>query len=211
MNDGVTRFRHVIAPAVGALGILSAMVGMGLSPSISVVFGALVWGGTLLVLTPPKRFKGVLSGVDNEEDARRIAGELHDASERIGKLRAFADTFEAVALRRSLLAIAGSAQAIMDDLERDPKDYRRVRKALTHYLGHTVQITDRFVYMNKMNQVDHEVAERTARVLGDMELVFQDYTRRMVDDEAFDLDARIQLLEQEIKAEGLKTKRSHRP
>jgi len=51
--------------------------------------------------------------------------------------------------------------------------------------------------------VDPATAQRIEHTLADLERVFEEYNRRAIEDEAFDLDSRILLLEQEIKAEGV--------
>ena len=48
-----------------------------------------------------------------------------------------------------------------------------------------------------------EIKDRVERTLGDLQQVFLEYNRRMVEDEAYDLDARLALLEQQIAGEGI--------
>ncbi len=200
----LTRHRHVAATLIGGLAIFSSTVGLGVEPGVGVAFGGLIWFAMLLILTPFKRRPGFEDLIADGDEADRVSGEVEEARRKIAALRKHADTFEAVALRRSLLSIAGSADAIIEDLNRNPRDYAKARKALTHYLNHAEQVTEKFVYMNQLGHVDHQLAERTAGVMADLEGVFHEYTLRMVDDDAMDLDARLAMLADAIETENLR-------
>jgi hypothetical protein len=201
--DRIVRLRHAIAPGLGAATIVVALFGLDVVPTVSIVLGALVWAGTALLLSPRQRFKKLLSLDDLKYDATAMRAELETALGRIASVRRMAEKMGRPAIAGSLARIADSAEAIVDDLERNPRDYRRMRKPLTHYLKHAETIAERFLYMQRTRTVDPELLRRTESTLGDLDRVFAEYKRRMVQDEAYDLDARIALLEQEIRTEGL--------
>lgn len=201
--DRIVSLRHAIAPILGAAVIVIALFGLDIVPTVAIVLGALVWAGTALLLSPRQRFKHLLKLDDLKYDAAAMRGELETAVGRIANLRRMAERMGRPALTGSLTRIADSADAMIADLERNPRDYRRMRKPLTHYLLHAETIAERFLYMQQTRTVDADLLRRTESTLGDLDRVFEDYKRRMVQDEAHDLDARIALLEQEIKAEGL--------
>ncbi len=205
--DPIYRLRHVIAPTLGAATILVALFGLGIVPTVAIALGALVWAGAALMLVPRRRFRSLLKAGDLGYDAALARRELETAAGRVRTLRRLGDRLDRLdrpAMTVSLARITASAEAIMRDLERSPRDYRRMRKPLTHYLAHVETIAERYAYMRAAaGPVDPATTQRIERTLADLERVFEDYTRRAVEDEAFDLDSRILLLEQEIKAEGV--------
>ena len=201
--DRIINLRHVIAPSLGAATIVVALFGLGVVPTVSIVLGVLVWVGVALMLSPRQRFKHILKLDDLKYDATAMRAELETAVGRIATLRRLGGRMGRPGLTGSLGRIADSADAIINDLERNPRDYRRLRKPLTHYLAHAETIAERFHYMQQTRTVDLDLLRRTESTLADLDRVFEEYKRRMVQDEAYDLDARIALLEQEIRREGL--------
>ena len=201
--SALTRMRHLLAPALGAVVLVVALFGLDLGPVMAVILGALVWGGAALTLMPRRRFGGLAKAQGLVYDAEMIRGELEAAVARVASIRRLGSTLALPGISDQLGRITASAEAIINDVERSPADYRRMRKALTHYLGHVETIAERVAYMHGTGALDRDTRQRTERTLSGVEQVFVDYTRRMVQDEAHDLDARIALLEQEIRAEGV--------
>ena len=180
-----------------------AWLGLDMGAAISLGLGALVWLGGALVLNPPRL-------LDRQSEIRSIAvdqpmfkKEIKEAGLRIGRLRKLRDRLDSEPLRDSLEAICDSAAVMIRDLERNPSDYRRLRKALNHYLKHVDIVAERYAYMRATAPTDAAIKGRVERTLGDLQRVFLEYNRRMVEDEAYDLDARLALLEQQIAGEGL--------
>lgn len=204
----VGRHRHIIAPSLGAGTVLlaSAVLGPGLFP---VLIGGLVWAGTYFLLKPDDPYTELRkAAADLSVDGQAIAEELGRVNARIDRLVAIVRKLDrlgpsAVPVRASLVRIVEIAQVIVDDVVRTPADFPRMRKALVHYLGHVETVADRYAYMMDVGVADADVQLRLKRGLADLELLFKDYKRRMVDDEVFDLDARLTLLEQEIASEGI--------
>lgn len=201
--ETLTRLRHLLAPAVGALVLVVALFALDLGPVLALVLGGLVWAGTALTLMPKKRFGSLDKAQGLVYGADMIRGELESALARTASIRRLAARLDWPNIGDRLGRIAASAEAIINDVERNPGDYRRMRKALTHYLAHVETIAERLAYMAESGALDTETRRRSEKTLVGVEQVFVDYTRRMVQDEAHDLDARISLLEQEIRAEGV--------
>lgn len=193
--------RHFLAPVAGAVAMLGAVFGLDMAPTFAIVLGALVWGGLVFVLKTESGFAD-LARIHGEEGTR-IAGELDEASRRVARLRMTAAQIENWALRATTERIAASAEAIIADTNRNIRDYGRTRKALTQYLPHAEQIADHYVYMVSIRDLGPELDAKAREALQDLEKIFIDYKRRMVEDESFDLDARIELLKSEMMSEGI--------
>ena len=200
------RARKVLAPLLGLAvggGIIWALGWWWLA-----VPAALVVTGTLWVMLAPE-------GAFDPRRRRRAAAldglppsfrdEIQAAGTRIAAVRALAYRFGTDPLRETLLEIAEHARAILDDVERAPQDYRRMRKALTHYLRHVETIAERLSYIARQDGTDgatnEEAMARSRTTLAELVPVFRHYRETSLEDETFDIDSRLTLLEQEIRGE----------
>ena len=198
------RHRHLLGLLLGG-GIGAALtVAAGLGLLWSVIAGAGVWAAVVMATGSSRRPGG--RGADAISGTHpRIAEEISEAQDHIKQIRRVAWNLNSVALRDSLLRVSDAAKAICEDVVRNPGDYGRVRKALRHYLSHAAEIADRLAYMGRVGSADPALRERTERTIADLDTVFQGYRDRMVEDEAFDIEARLTLLETEIKGETERT------
>ncbi len=197
--------RHIVAPGLGVAAMALGVFALDVHPLVSVAVGALVYGGTLLLTMPGNPFKSLEKRDDLGYAPEFVIAELQQARERIQAIRKIRSRMRISAVGDSIGAIADSADAIMADLNRNPRDYKRLRKALVHYLPHVETIADRYAYMQEAGSIDPDIESRAGQTLADMQRLFVEYQRRMLADETFDLDARIALLEQEVRREGVAT------
>ena len=213
--QSLTKQRHFIAPIAGAVTVAAAIVLAQIDPVFSVMLGSLVWGGTALVLTPASRSRRIKATEGTGFDADFVTGELEKADSLIQRIRAMHGGMRTSPIAGSIGRICYSAELIIADLGRNPRDYRRLRKPLVQYLPHVETIVERYNYMETGLAIDEQTRSRTQEMLRDLEKVFMEYNRRMMKDEAYDLDARIALLESAIDAEGIDgvglTRRRDRP
>lgn len=197
--EQLTRHRGLLAPAVGAAVILAGMFALEVGPVLSVVLGALVWGGVALMLEPDDPFAHLAAlGFDG----KRIAKELQAAAERIQVIRLAASSLQGGQIHDSLTRIADAAQSMIDDLATDAKDYRRLRKPLQHYLTQVEKIAASIAEIG-LHNLEQDRILRMRAMLSDLERVFQDYKRRMLESDVFDIDTRMELLETEMRSEGV--------
>ena len=203
--------RHGFAAALGVAAVAMGFFGLDVHPLVSVAVGAVVYGGTLLMTLSGNPFRSLTGRGDLGQAPAFAVAEVQQARERIRSIRGIGSGMPASQIGDSIGAIADSADAIIADLNRNPGDYRRLRKALVHYLPHVETIADRIAYMQRAGSVDPEIRGRAEQTLVDMQRLFVEYQRRMLADETFDLDARIALLEQEVRREGVVRSGSNRP
>ena len=184
-----------------ALGVVS---GAGLAVLtnwiVAIGGGVAVWfvAGLLFNLPKPGAAAARTSGLSPQ-----FAAELDQARQRIKSTRALAWRPGMDAVREPIDRITETARAIVADIERTPADYMRLRKALTHYLAHVETIADRLAYLYKSQSADQATVERARTTLGELETVFAAYRERAFDDERFDLDTRLELLERDIGGERI--------
>lgn len=201
--------RHkIIAPIAGAAIAVGLYFWLG-SLLVAIPAGLIAWGALYAMLAPegafdPRRKKldEALAGIPEQ-----FRKEINEAGGRIQAVRKAAYAFPAdEPIRDDVLKITEHAKAILEDVRHQPKDYNRMRKALTHYLSHVETITNRLAYLKKQASEDPTLMERSRATVKDLVGVFEQYRSKMLEDEVFDIDARIQLLEQEISGEDVVAK-----
>ena len=201
----VAALRHIVAPCLGIAAMGLGVFALDVHVLVSFGVAALVYGGTLLLTMPSNPFKSLAKRGDLGLAPEFVIAELQQAHERVRSIRKIRSRMRISTLGDSIGAIADSADAILADLNRNPRDYKRLRKALVHYLPHVETIADRYAYMQEAGSIDPEIRGRAEQTLADMQRLFVEYQRRMLADETFDLDTRIALLEQEVRREGVAT------
>ena len=178
---------------------------------IAVAVGAAVWFGlgwswwggipaaliaaavAAVVLSPDPKTKR------NAAIPEAFREEFLAAEQRVKTVRGLAMRQGLTPVRDPLRQIADHAKAILDDVRRSPGDYRRMRKVLTHYFAHVETIAERLDYVTKTGTAEPDMIERGKTTLTDLVAVFAGYREKATEDEKFDIDARMTLLEQEIK------------
>ena len=194
--------RYGIAGAIGVASSMLMISGLGLGFIAGGLIGLTLFGLVSVALAPEGTFDPRRRNRSRPDMPERVRDELNQAKERVKTIRRLAYAQGTDPMRESLLSITDTTKDIIADVEREPGDHRRMRKALTHYLSHVETIAERIDYVRKTGGSEPEVVERSRGTLKELADVFQSYRDKMLDDEVFDVDARIDLLENEIRAEA---------
>jgi 5-bromo-4-chloroindolyl phosphate hydrolysis protein len=137
-------------------------------------------------------------GYSNEEIRQTI-----DAAERlINAIELANDKIANVELNNRLDRICAIAGDILIELEQDPGDIRRARKFLKVYLEGARKVTEG--YAKTHNQADSGELEHNFRnILEKIETVFIEQKDKLIANEIFDLDVQIEVLNTQLKEEGI--------
>lgn len=198
MNRKLRDWRHVIAPAAGAVVIVAVTVAAPGQLLAALVAGALTWAGAALLLSPADPFARLRGRSDLAIDAKAMEAELIEAQARIEAIAAAADQVSDLIVQGALVRIAGASRAILDDVGREPASYPQVRKALVHYLAHTAAIADGVVRLDERGG-GGETRERARQTLPRLADVFGQYRERALEKDVFDIETRISVLERELQ------------
>ncbi len=198
----------IVSPVAGAVVAVGLYLGLGWL-WLAIPAGLVAWGALYVMMAPEgafdprkRKIEETMAGVPEQ-----FRKEIADAEDRIKAVRKTAYAFPGdEPIRDDILKITEHAKAILEDVQHQPKDYNRMRKALTHYLGHVETIAGRLTYLRKQGGDDPELMERSRATVKDLVGVFEQYRSKMLEDEVFDIDARIALLEQEIGGEDIVAK-----
>src|SRR5690606_10955619 len=100
-----------------------------------------------------------------------------------------------------LLRIAALGRELVAQVEREPRHLRRARRFLFVYLDGARRVSEGFERTHGRRPA--ELDERFRRVLGTIEDVLAQQRTRLLADEVEDLDVQVEVLEHQLRREGV--------
>ncbi len=105
-------------------------------------------------------------------------------------------------LNQRLAGICEIAEGVIAELETDPRGIRRARKFLHVYLDSVQQVVQG--YAQTHTQVDRPELEQNFRqALDAIESAFKEQQQKLLEEDLFDLDVKIEVLTKQLKHEGI--------
>jgi hypothetical protein len=179
--------------------------GAGADLGMGIVFAGLTVLGCLMAYgMDPTRDKGLAPEVAARAGVRseQVIQALAEAEAKIRAIEASAARLRGSELKSHLARIVDQARAVIAQLERDPKDLSRARRFLVTYLDGTRDVVSKYV-AQQGDLGDTPLADNFRRVLGTIEQVFLEQEELLKQDERLDLDVKIEVLETQLKREGV--------
>lgn len=168
---------------------LFASIGLGAAASI----GAMLWYGLDHVL--PASFAEI---EDEDQKQVLIAAELS-----ILKIRQSISQFNNGEFSAYLNRIASTSSDIVKRLSEQPQKINKAQRFLHHYLGATESVISR--YASTHEQVENEQLEKNFKqVLQNIESVFKAQHTKLLENDVFDLDVDIEVLNTLLEKQGIK-------
>jgi 5-bromo-4-chloroindolyl phosphate hydrolysis protein len=192
----------LLSAALTALGAALAAVAGGHTAASALVFASLGALGHVAFygrdLRPPRIHVADVEGVD----CAAVTLQLEQA---YGRLRGIEGAARAIALpefRDRLSRITGIGRSILGEIEQDPREAARARRFLNLYLDGAERVT--VDYARTHRHVRNEPLEQNFRqLLVDMETLFAEQHRKLLDHDLLSLDVDIEVLNTRLKREGL--------
>jgi len=192
----------MIAAAIATLATgMIAWLGAGHSLPVALLFA----GGAFLGMYfsygfDPRDEKKIIAAHGYSGDEIRQA--LENSSRIIRDIQRANDRIRNTELNKRLERICEVADTILADIAADPRDFRRARKFLNVYLDGVLQVTQGYA---KTHQQTHsgELEQNFRNVLDTVETVFQEQRQKLLEEDVFDLDVKIEVLTTQLKREGI--------
>jgi 5-bromo-4-chloroindolyl phosphate hydrolysis protein len=192
----------MVAAAIATLATgMIAWLGAGHSLPVALLFA----GGAFLGMYfsygfDPRDEKKIISAYGYSGDEIRQA--LENSSRTIRNIERANDRIRNTELNKRLERICEVADNILADIAADPRDFRRARKFLNVYLDGVLQVTQDYA---KTHQQSHsgELEQNFRNVLDTVETVFQEQRQKLLEEDVFDLDVKIEVLTTQLKREGI--------
>ena len=190
----------IISIATGALEWWGNDFAMGDILSSALIGTATFLGFTLYYGLDPRKDKAgnISIGVTIEE----VLEALDAANVKIDAIEQARRKIPNPEFNARLQRITSKAREVLESIEEDPTRLSRARKFLKVYLDGTQRVTEGYA---RTHQGERAVALETnfSRVLDSLEQTFTEQQTKLLEDNHFDLDVQIEVLETQLKREGV--------
>lgn len=161
-----------------------------------------LFGGVSLVafyiaygVDPRNKNDDISLGVSAEE----VYEALEEAEVKIASIESSRKDIRNTEFNRHLKLIVKKARGILDLIEEDPKDLSRARKFLKVYLDGTARVTKSYAKTQNKSASTAELDQNFAEVLESIEANFDEQHQKLLENDQFDLDVKIEVLKAQLK------------
>lgn len=180
---------------------LTAWAGAGHDLPIAIGFGAGAFAAFVLLygVDAPRVPVKVKEYAGNMQP---VTEALQQAEQQIFSIEQAGSRIHQQELNERLTRIIALARDILTEIARDPRDFRRARKFLNTYLDGAERVVNGYAetHAHLRNQT---LEDNFRRVLVTIEEVFGQQYQRLLENDLRDLDVDIEVLENQLKSEGL--------
>jgi 5-bromo-4-chloroindolyl phosphate hydrolysis protein len=178
-----------------------AWLGAGRPLPVALLFAAGAFLGMYLSYGfDPRKEKNIVAAHGYSRD--EILQTLEDSSRIIRGIEQANDRIRNAELNQRIERICEIADSILAEIEADPRDIRRARKFLNVYLEGARQVTEGYARTHPQTQ-SGELEQNFRNVLETIESVFQEQHQKLLEEDVFDLDVKIEVLATQLKREGI--------
>ncbi|TFG63735.1 MAG: hypothetical protein E4H36_04875 [Spirochaetales bacterium] len=170
--------------------------------SIAGGLGGLIAGALIFRKRKPDTMNIAVEGVTQT----MIEEALKDGQEKLAKLRAYSAKIQHREIKDKTDSICNTTGKILDDIKKDPKDYRAARQFLNYYLDSTLKILKRYVEISSHGASSSDiqsVLKKVENTLTTIDSAFKKQLAKLMEDDVLDLDTEITVLKRTIEMEGL--------
>ncbi len=168
--------------------------GYGLFNSALLGIVALI-GFFLAYGTDPRKTDKLSLGSNAEE----IYAALEAAEAKINAIEVARDNIHNIELKQRLSRIINKARDVLSTIEEDPGDLQRARKFLKVYLDGTRRVTESYVKTHKNDATTNALEDSFRHVLQSIEETFERQKQKLKENDQFDLDVQIEVLQTQLK------------
>ncbi len=179
---------------------------------ISTLFTSWIAGGQELFLSVPLSLISIVGyflyyGFDPKDDKLDNIGDIsaefviETLATARGKLAEVEEGMKKInekELHSKLRVAVDKGYEILNNIEDDPKDLRVARKFIVVYIDGIKKVTASYIAMDEKD-IDSDTKERFSHLLSDIERRFKKEIVRLKENDKFDLDVQIDVLQEQIK------------
>ncbi|MEE9326258.1 MAG: 5-bromo-4-chloroindolyl phosphate hydrolysis family protein [Cocleimonas sp.] len=168
----------------------------GLFPSILIGFVALLGFYMAYGIDPRDDKTGNISlGVSADE----VFQALEAAEIKIEAIEVARKNIKNIKFDQHLRRIIEKARGILSLIEEDPKDLSRARKFLKVYLDGTQRVTESYAKTHSKEATTEVLDKNFQEVLDSIETTFDEQHKKLLENDQFDLDVKIEVLKTQLK------------
>lgn len=193
-----TPFKSVAAILLAITTGLTAFLlsGYGLFASILIGFVTLIAFYMAYGMDPRQDKMGNISlGVSADE----VFEALEAAEIKISTIETARKNIRNIEFDQHLKRIISKARNILTLIEEDPKDLDRARKFLKVYLDGTARVTESYAKTQGRDATTEVLDSNFQEVLDSIEKTFDEQHKKLLENDQFDLDVKIEVLKTQLK------------
>ncbi|MCK5917148.1 MAG: 5-bromo-4-chloroindolyl phosphate hydrolysis family protein [Cocleimonas sp.] len=197
-----TPFKTIAAMFLGASTGLTALFATNYSVLHSVLLGvAALLGFYFSYGLDPRKDK--TGGISLSVSADEVFEALEAAEIKIAGIDAARKNINNLELDQHLRNITKKARRILETIKNNPNDLDRARKFLKVYLDGTQRVTESYAKTHSKDATTEALDANFRRVLNTIEQTFDEQQEKLKENDRFDLDVKIEVLETQLKREGV--------
>ena len=123
---------------------------------------------------------------------------IGEAKSKLAKVTQNLEHIKERELRKKIEIALQKAEVILETIQKDPKDIRVARKFLIVYIDGTLKVTDAYVAMDEKD-INNETKEKLYGLMAELDRTFDKELERLKNNNLFDLDVHIDVLNQQIR------------
>ncbi len=174
-------------------------IGNGIIVSLLLGIAALTGFYLYYGFDPARDGTGIAAVGITSEEVLDLLDEAETKIQSIEEARARINNQE---LRQRLRRIVKQTRNILQTIEEDPRDARRARKFLKVYLDGAQQVTSGYARAHE-HMESSELDENFRRVLATIETVIAEQQKKLMENNATELDVQIEVLQMQLEKEGI--------
>jgi len=194
-------FKTLAALTVSLATVITAWFGAGHPIPVALAFGAGTFVAFVMLYGLDPRRKVSLAESYSGSN-KRVSEALQLAEQKIIDIQLASQRITQTELNQRLNRIISLAREILAELARDPRDLRLARKFLNTYLDGAQRVVSGYAETHA-NGRSRTLEANFRRILVTIEDVFSQQLQRLLDNELQDLDIQMEVLETQLKNEGL--------
>ena len=174
----------------------------GLFTSIAIAAATFI-GFSLYYGLDPRNNKSGKMNMSLGVSAEEVIKALEEADVRITEIEATRKKINNIDFNQQIQRITIKAREIIHMIEEEPKYLNRSRKFLKVYLKGAKQVTESYANTSDIDTAT-ELTQNFSQVLSSIEATFTQQKNELTQNDHFDLDVKIEVLNTQLKQEGIK-------
>lgn len=196
--------RWFISAAIssGIFSVLFVVVDAG--TLISALLGGAAFAGGALLFAPEKIDPSFAAAAkDIGIDPKQIKGIISGGKKKIKLMKGFIDKIDDAEINTGIVKVAGTAENIFRNFQKDPKDIKAARQFITYYMDAVINVLQQYSAIPEGAAGRKDFRKKVIELLNTANTSFEKQLARLYEDDYLNLASEMSVLEKTLKSEGM--------
>ena len=196
--------RWFISAAIssGIFSVLFVVVDAG--TLISALLGGAAFAGGALLFAPEKIDPSFAAAAkDIGIDPKQIKGIISGGKKKIKLMKGFIDKIDDDEINTGIVKVAGTAENIFRNFQKDPKDIKATRQFITYYMDAVINVLQQYSAIPEGTAGKKDFRKKVIDLLTTANTSFEKQLARLYEDDYLNLASEMSVLEKTLKSEGM--------